>query len=248
MKNFFGWLRDLPDQRDKLYKVEFRKEIRKQKKLPVKVDLTNKMPPVYSQAPLGSCTAQAIAGAIQYLQPTFMPSRLFIYYNERVMIGTVNEDSGAHIRDGIKTIVRDGVCRERYWKYFPEKLKIKPPEWCYTIAEYDQITEYYRITNLQEMKSSLARGYPVIFGFAVYEGINNKKVIKTGELNMPKPNERMMGGHAVLAVGYDDKRKRLIVRNSWGDTWGKKGYFTMPYDYVTGGLSSDFWVVCKKEI
>jgi len=248
MKHFFGWLRDLPDQRDKLYKIEFRKEIQTLKKLPSFVNLTDKMPPVYAQGELGSCTAQAIAGAIQYLQKDFMPSRLFIYYNERVMINTVKEDSGAIIRDGIKSVVRDGVCHEKYWKYKIKNFKRKPYIWCYINAEKNQITEYYRIKTIKEMKSCLAMGYPFIFGFAVYEGIDNPKVIKTGELNMPKPEERMMGGHAVLAVGYDDKRKRFIVRNSWGIKWGKKGYFTMPYDYVDGELSSDFWMIKQKEL
>jgi C1A family cysteine protease len=83
-----------------------------------------------------------------------------------------------------------------------------------------------------------------VFGFSVYESFESATVAKSGVLNMPKPGERQVGGHAVCAVGYDDAAKRVLVRNSWGPAWGKKGYFTMPYDYVANrNLSDDFWTV-----
>jgi C1A family cysteine protease len=181
-------------------------------------------------------------------------SRLFIYYNERVIEHTVNEDSGAMIRDGIKTLAKQGVCPESMWPYNISKFKNKPAPKCYAEGLKHQILAYYRINTLQELKTSIAAGFPVTFGFSVYESFMTDRVAKTGIVYMPKWYEQLMGGHAVLAVGYDDNMKiqknkgAVIVRNSWGTSWGDKGYFYMPYPYINDrNLSDDFWQITKQE-
>jgi C1A family cysteine protease len=248
-KAVYGWLPDLPDQRDHLYGV-----VRKiPAKLPAKVDLRPGCSPVEDQQELGSCTANALAGALEYLMKKDKVkyadlSRLFIYYNERVIEGSVRADSGAMIRDGIKTLAKQGACREKSWPYDVTKFAKKPPKTCYTEALDYQILSYARINTIDEMRACLADGFPVVFGFSVYDGFESQKVARTGILEMPGKGERLLGGHAVLAVGYDDASKRLIVRNSWGPKWGTKGYFSMPYGYVTDrNLSDDFWTVRRGE-
>ena len=245
--SWYGWRPDLPDFRDKFYKIEI--GLVPEEVLPVSVDLRPKISKIYSQGALGSCTAQAIVGAIQYIQPEFLGSRLFLYYNERKIIGTIKEDSGAMLRDGIKSVVKDGICPEDMWKYIIQNFTNKPTRKCYKSAEKNQITKYLRITNLQQMKSCLSQGFPFVFGFSVYESFESEEVAKTGIVNMPKPDESMVGGHAVLAVGYDDKRQVIIVKNSWGRVWGDKGYFTMPYEYISNkNLANDFWTIRAKEL
>jgi C1A family cysteine protease len=171
-------------------------------------------------------------------------SRLFIYYNERAMEGTINDDAGAMIRDGVKSLVKLGVCSEKNWPYKSAKFTNKPPAACYKEASDHQVTSYHRIISLQQMRQCLAEGYPFVFGFSVYEAFESDAVAKTGKLNLPKPSEKQLGGHAVMAVGYDDSAKRVLVRNSWGADWGIKGYFTMPYDYISdGNLADDLWTI-----
>jgi len=243
----YGWIPDLPDHRDLVYSAPRAVT----KKLPAKTDLRPQCPPVYDQGELGSCTANAIGAAHQFEQlkqekvKAFVPSRLFIYYNERAIEGTVDEDSGAMIRDGIKTIAKQGVCPEPDWAYNLAKYRTKPPKKCYTEALQNQALTYYAVRqDLTEMKGCLASGYPFVFGFSVYESFESATVAKTGKASMPKPKEKQLGGHAVMAVGYDDAQKRFIVRNSWGTQWGLKGYFTLPYEYLLSqGLAADFWTV-----
>jgi C1A family cysteine protease len=237
----------LPDQRDHLYAAASAILA----KLPPKKDLRSGCPPVYDQGQLGSCTANAIAGAVQFDQknqslPIFAPSRLFVYYNERDAEGSVSSDSGAAIRDGIKSIVNLGVCPESEWPYDIQKFADKPTPKCYQDALKCTAIGYQRLvsTNLNQLKGCIASGYPFVFGFTVYDGFESPDVAKTGVLNMPGPAEKVQGGHAVLAVGYDDSSQRFTVRNSWGSDWGIKGYFTMPYAYMTSAsLTDDFWTV-----
>jgi len=244
-QNLRGWIPDLPDHRDLLYAA-----IREAPaKLPKAVDLSTVMSPVENQGDLGSCTANALAGSLEFMElkageKLVDLSRLFIYYNERAIEGSIKTDSGAMLRDGIKTLSKEGVCSETKWPYELSKFSKKPSAACYREAAKHTIASYYRLLTLKDMRTCLAEGYPFVFGFSVYEGFQSTKVAKTGVLDMPKLSERMIGGHAVCAVGYDDKAKRIIVRNSWGTTWGIKGYFTMPYDYVADrNLSDDFWTI-----
>jgi C1A family cysteine protease len=243
----YGWVRNLPDQRDHLYSAP----LLTLPVLPDKVDLRSQCPPVYNQGELGSCTANALAAAFQFGElkekekDPFIPSRLFIYYNERVLEHTVSSDSGAQLRDGMKTLAKQGVCPETDWPYDPAKFAAKPPQKCFIEAVDHRATQYQRLVqNLTQMKGCLATGFPFVLGFTVYESFESPEVARTGIVPMPGTGEAVVGGHAVMAVGYDEPNRVFIVRNSWGDGWGMKGYFTMPYAYLTqSDLSSDFWTV-----
>jgi C1A family cysteine protease len=220
--------------------------------LPPSFDLRPQCPQeVYDQGQLGSCTGNAIAGAIEFDQmkqqavDIFTPSRLFIYYNERVIENTVNSDSGAQIRDGIKTVANQGACHETIWPYDIAKFRTKPNKAAVKDGAKHTAVLYQRlIQSLTQMRGCLAAGYPFVFGFTVYESFEGPDVAKTGIASYPASGEKVVGGHAVLAVGYDDASQRFIVRNSWGPKWGMKGYFTIPYNYLTtDNLSDDFWTI-----
>ena len=244
----YGWIPDYPDQRDKLYYKVMPPSL----DLPSSVDLRPFCPPVEDQGELGSCTAQALVGALEFLElkelrdqglkPPFPDySRLQLYYDERI---NKNADTGAQLRNGIKTLALRGVANEKLWPYTISKFKVKPPPAVYADALKHQILKYYRITTQNEMQTCLAKGYPFVFGFAVYESFESDQVAKTGVVPMPKMSERALGGHAVMGVGYNNKDKRFIVRNSWGTNWGLKGYFTIPYAYLTNpNLADDFWAI-----
>ena len=243
--SWYGWLPDRPDQRDMYYSAIAAPP----KKLPSSVDLRPACSSVENQGQLGSCTANALVGNLEFLEkktgkPATDLSRLFIYYNERALEGNVDQDSGAMIRDGIKTLAKQGVCDEGRWPYVTTKFSVKPPAACYKQGLQHQITSYHRVVTLQEMRMCLAEGYPFVFGFTVYESFESPAVAKTGRLNLPKPSEKSLGGHAVMAAGYDDATKRFLIRNSWGTDWGMKGYFTIPYAYLDNrNLSDDFWTI-----
>ena len=245
----YGWVPDLPDHRDHLYWAVRHVPAA----LPTRVDLRHTCSKVEDQGVLGSCTANALAGALEYLEkkdkaPCTDLSRLFIYYNERVIGHTTMSDSGAMLRAGIKTLARLGVCTEKRWPYAISRFAKKPGPDTYKEAIEHQITSYHRILTLKEMRSCLAEGFPFVFGFTVYESFESGKTARTGTADIPHPDERLIGGHAVMAVGYDDKDRRFIVRNSWGEQWGMKGYFTMPYAYVADrDLSDDFWTIRRAE-
>ena len=205
----------------------------------------------------GNCTANSIAGAIEFdqlkqqLPKVWIPSRLFIYYGERKIEGTISQDAGAEIRDGIKFVAANGVCPESLWTYSDDGIKFaqKPPNNCYQVALKNKIQSYQSVPiNLPTVKQVLASGNLVCFGFNVYSGFESETVAKNGQLNIPVAGEQFLGGHAVSIVGYNDSWQRVIVRNSWGGSWGLAGYFTMPYGYLTGGNSdgpfcSDFWTI-----
>lgn len=247
----YGWIPDLPDRRDRIYEAP----LARLGPLPPRVDLRTTCPLVYNQGLLGSCTANAIAAALQFDQmrqqqsDIFVPSRLFIYYNERVMEGTVDEDAGAMIRDGIKSVAKLGAPHEALWPYVIAQFRARPSRPAYTDAELHQAVLYQRLIPARDqLKGCLADGYPFVFGFSVYESFETDTVATTGRVPMPKPTERLLGGHAVLAAGYDEKKRRFIVRNSWGQIWGMKGYFTMPYEFLLDpNLCDDFWRITLVE-
>ena len=245
----YGWRPDTPDHRDRVFQSTRRAVV-----LPDGVDLVPKMPPVWDQGDLGSCTSHALAAAFEYDQikqgvPHWTPSRLFIYYLERWIEHTIHEDAGAELRDGAKALAKYGVCDEALWPYNIDKFAVKPPLKSYKMAAQSQVLRYARVRQTEEdALQVLAQGYPVVFGFAVYSNIDKPEVAKSGILGMPGPKDQMEGGHAVVLVGYDRPRRRFLVRNSWGKAWGINGYFWMPFDYVLdSNLADDFWVLYTVE-
>jgi len=178
-------------------------------------------------------------------------SRLFQYYATRKIEGTVSEDAGATIRDAIKTGAVYGVADEAVWPYDITKFTMNPPAAIWTTAATHKVTSYHSIADgdTQSMKSVLASGFLIGFGFQVYDFFMSAEMAKKGVLPVPGPSEQLQGGHAVCLVGYDDSKKAFLVRNSWGTGWGLSGYFWMSYDYVANtALASDFWVVASAPI
>lgn len=239
----YGWIRDLPDYRDHYYTPPTMADI------PTSVDLRPMMPPVFDQGAIGSCTAQALAALLQYDEikqnkaDKSTPSRLFIYYNERVLQNTVNSDSGASMRIGIQCLNQFGFCEEPLWVYDIGKWRNKPNQTAYRKAITERIASYARVNqDILSIKTALAAGTPIAFGFVVYSNFEDPAVAKSGLA--PMPGGSMLGGHAVLAVGYDDADQTVWVRNSWGPGWGIGGYFKMPYAYISNpNLAADFWTI-----
>jgi C1A family cysteine protease len=246
----YGWNPDIPDGRDLMYAAPTQVVT----KLPPGVDLRAQCPGVYDQGQLGSCTANAIAAALEFDQmkqkeDAFTPSRLFIYYNERVIEGSVDSDSGAQIRDGVKSVNQQGAPPETDWPYDITKFKDQPPKQAYDDAKKHESVLYQRLTRtLPQLQGCLAEGYPFVCGIVVYESFESQDVASNGQVPLPKSGEQQIGGHAVMAVGYDESQQRFIMRNSWGMSWGMSGYFTLPYPYLLQGtLSSDFWTIRSVE-
>ncbi|HEX3778546.1 MAG TPA: C1 family peptidase [Pseudonocardiaceae bacterium] len=256
----YGWVADLPDHRDRVRTAAPETLAH----LPAAADLSTDpaMPPIYDQQQIGSCTANGIGAAVEYEMrkqnlADFMPSRLFIYYNERAMEKSVGSDSGAQIRDGVRSVAKQGVCPEAEWPYDGEAANSdgswpaghragqKPTSACYAAASGTEAVVYERVPQqADQIKAVLAGGTPVVFGFTVYASFESRQVAETGTVPMPSRDEEQLGGHCVVAVGYDDAIQRWICRNSWGTGWGKGGLFTLPYAYLTDSrLSSDFWTV-----
>lgn len=251
----YGWIPDLPDHRD----VPYCAKPGALRALPPAVDLRDTLGnvPCYDQGELGSCTANAIAGALEFdeiaqAEAAIMPSRLFIYYNERAMEGTVDSDAGAMIRDGIKSVATLGNCPESQWPYSDDAsihgpFRQKPTDACYTAALERKALAYQRLArSVPLMKACLAEGFPFVYGFTVFESFEEPEKWQGNVMPMPAAEESVLGGHAVLAVGYDDARQVFIVRNSWGTGWGDAGYFYVPYLFMAHGdpvYASDFWTV-----
>ena len=238
----FHWVKDKPDDRDYSYVMSNRGQ-------QDVVDLRPFCTPVESQGSLGSCTGQAIAGAIELLnnrnrKPTDV-SRLFIYYYERAMLGTINYDSGAYIRDGIKVTNKQGAPLERLWPYNIREFKNKPNVLAITDGLKRKVSRYERVSNHDGCLDAINNGFPVVIGFMVYQSFMSQAVARTGMMTYPNiRRERLLGGHAVLLVGYDKAKQHYIVRNSWGTNWGDKGYFYMPFKVVQDSrMSSDFWII-----
>lgn len=248
-QNNYNWKRDIKDTRDHQFAPRLGAA-----SLPTKVDLRPNCSPVEDQGDIGSCTGNAIASVIEYLyrkaKRTVDVSRLFIYYEERLLEGTIGYDSGAYIRDGIKVVNKKGAPLESYWPYVERKFTYKPTQTAYTDALKRKAIAYQRVADFNGVKSAVAQGYPVVIGFDVYASFESEEVARTGQ--MPYPNtatEELLGGHAVVIVGYDDSTQKFIVRNSWGSSWGDKGYFYMPYQVIKNtSMSEDFWIVTSVQI
>ena len=245
----YGWTKDEEDLRDYAFVPKFAAAA-----LPPAVDLSAQPyePPIFDQRPLQSCSAHALSAMVQFVRakegmPPLVPSRLFIYYNERLMANQVASDTGATIRNGIKTIVKVGVCAEDLWPYDALKYAAEPPKACYDAAEPHRAMTYSRISGgLNDLKSCLAEGYPFVFGMSVFKEFGTSEVAGTGMLPMPQDGEAPLGGHAVTAVGYDAAANTFKVRNSIGTWWGMRGYFTVPQAFMDSRrCTDDFWTIRK---
>lgn len=267
-----GWERDLPDFRDYVPEAPEVKAVLAKSQplkaakntLPKSVDLRQWCSPIEDQGNLGSCTANAGVGLVEYFQRRAFGkhldgSRLFIYKATRNLLRWTG-DRGAYLRDTMKALVLFGVPPETYWPYKISKFDDEPPAFCYAFGQSFQAIKYYRLDPpgalpskaLSSVRQSLAAGLPSMFGFSVYSsmpGLNEG----TGDIPMPKPGDKLEGGHAVAAVGYDDGKKigkekgALLIRNSWGTAWGERGYGWLPYAYVEEGLAVDFWSLVQAE-
>lgn len=252
----YGLIKDKKDSRDHIYEPRVGLLA-----IPSHVDMRHMFSQVENQGDLGSCTSNsAVGGAFEFLQlkeiaamtplsavfgPTFTNcSRLFHYYNERELMGTENEDSGASIRDSVKVLATKGVCAETMWPYKVARYKDKPPPRCYTQAIAHRISQYARCTSITSIRNAIANGFPVLIGIDIYESFETEAVAKSGMVPMPAPGEELLGGHALCIAGYDDATQKFIVRNSWGSAWGAAGYCYIPYTYLTKH-GSDFWTISK---
>ncbi len=272
-----GWIPDYPDFRDYTEETGEIKSILGTPKspagraLPAAVDLRQWCSPIEDQGNLGSCTAHAGVGIIEYYERKAFgrhldTSRLFLYKVTRNLM-KLKGDTGAYLRKTMGAMVLFGVPPEEYWPYTDnEKLFDKePPAFCYAFAQNYQTLKYFRHDPpkikpedlLGRLKTYLSKGHPAMFGFTVYNSIEQAE--KDGKIPFPSPRERIEGGHAVVAMGFDDKMKiknrygkvettgAFLIRNSWGKDWGEGGYGWLPYDYVLKGLAEDFWSILKKE-
>jgi C1A family cysteine protease len=211
------------------------------------VDLRDKMPMIYDQGKIGSCTANALCSIFEYDNRNFTGSRLFLYYNERALINETNEDNGAYISDGIKSLEKDGICEEKEWAYVSENVLIKPSERAYINAKNNFVIEALNINNdLKTIKEWLDKNEPITIGISIYSNFMNNK---SGVISLPTENDKFLGGHAVVICGYNDYQEIFILRNSWGNYWGDKGYFYLPYSYITNNnLCGDLWIITKSKI
>lgn len=236
---------DLDRYRDVISKTQKPQSLPRQGMLPGKVDLRNVCAPVYDQGELGSCTAFAIAKGLretlqrQRNEAQTPLSALFFYYEERKLMGTVGEDSGATIADGMAVLAKKGAAPEADWPYKEAKFTVKPSEQAYANAPRFKAKKTYHLASLEDVKTSLANRNAVALGFEVYSSFD--KIGKNGMMPVPTESEKIQGGHAVLAVGYDDAKQVLIVRNSWGAGWADKGYFYMPYKFAASKHVDEYW-------
>ena len=243
-----GWNPQRPDHRDKVFPL-----LSLPMGLPKRYDMGPGMPPVYDQGRLGSCTANAATAAVQYTEQELTGksrpsmSRLYTYYWTRFIEGHTGTDSGATIRDTFKSLNRYGYCFEKLWPY--TNRFVDAP----SVAAMAQADKHHLLTQvnyssvpqqLGALRQVLAAGHPIVYGFTVYESFMSAQVRTTGLVPLPGKHEKVLGGHAVCLVGYDDDAEDFIVRNSWGRSWGQDGYCRVPYAFILNqGLCTDFWTV-----
>ena len=213
-----------------------------------KIDLRNNFLVNYNQENLESCTANAICSIFNYYDNNFLGSRLFLYYNERILGNSVNSDSGAKLEDGINALLIYGLCDENEWCYDIKKYKIQPPISCYINGLINKNIKYLCLDNtLENIKNCLINKNPIYIGIAIYESFEDINVYITGIVKMPDPNEKFLGGHAIVICGFDDEKNIFICKNSWGCKWGNNGYFYIPYEYIINEyLATDIWIIMKK--
>jgi C1A family cysteine protease len=242
-----GYVPDVHDERD------FERFFDTAVLVPSKVSLRAKFSGVYDQLNLGSCTANAAAAVYDFVRKNVLgkkflgPSRLWIYYYERALEGTISTDSGAQVRDSLKVLHKYGVPAESLWKYIVSKFAAKPSVAATAAAPLNEALVYARVQQTAAaMKHILASGLPILIGFTCYPGLESADTAKTGILPMPGKGEQSIGGHAVVIVGYDliGGKPYWEVRNSWGKAWGDHGYFWVPEEYFTDkDLASDLWAL-----
>lgn len=247
----YGWTPSPPDHRDVMYAAPAHLMAAE---LPRVVSLRSKfaMEP-FNQGALGSCGPNSAAGDIVIAQGNDgltqikTPSRQFIYWVTRSLMGTVNEDSGVNNRAMLKALNQYGWCDEELCPYQINRFTVRPSEQAFSQAVARRIVAYLRVQqDLQTMKACLAGGDPFIYGFSVYASFESPQTSNTGVVPMPTAGEKLLGGHDVLIIGYDDVREAFEFRNSYGVEWGDGGHGWMPYRYATNAnLSSDFWTVQK---
>lgn len=260
-KHHKGWRPDLPDKRDRYYHNSMHFHADSKAPRPTSIDLRNgNMPPVEDQGQLGSCTAFGSLAAYNFahhLQGSgfLEPSHLFAYYNARMLEGTVNEDSGATIRDAVKAIAKFGAVPESELPYIIAKFKHKPSAHLYTEGAKHLAIQYLRVESdqrkggLTHLQACLAAGYPVIFGSTLYDSFENPGPDADGMIPMPQPEEGVLGGHCQLICGYDNHKQAFLVRNSWGESWALQGYEWIPYAYILDtDYTSDCWTLRKIEV
>jgi C1A family cysteine protease len=244
---------DLPDQRDRIYKRARHFFGLLAVRPPPAADLHAQLPPAaapYDQKSIGSCTGNGNARALAFAHwkatgEWLNPSRLMIYYLERFIEGTIGQDAGAQIRDGMKAMAKWGACLETLWPYIVSKFKAKPSAAAYADAATRKITSYHRVLTLDDVKACIGiDGFPVVFGFTVYESFEGEETARTGIIAMPQPHEKVLGGHCMVIDQYDDATGMLSGPNSWSPRWGDAGRFHMPYAFFQKrGLVSDKWTV-----
>lgn len=256
-----NWNPQLPDLRDLKYNRKFTKFLPRKLSLPAKVDLRNVDSPIFDQGQEGSCTANASAGMAdfleikkglsanphlnpeEYISGKFTPaSRAFVYWCERAFMGDTGEDNGAYVRTSAQVFSQKGACSEPTWPYGPDTLYPEPPTAAWAEAAGHKIVSYQALQTTTDMLDCLASGYPFIFGVTLYGSFESQYTAETGVVTIPSMFESPIGGHALCAVGYDQKEEIFIVRNSWGTGWGDNGYCYFPFAYLANqDLASDFW-------
>ena len=246
-----GWKPSRPDHRDQLRKLQPPGTTPPASFLDMSVKLVPALG-VYDQGTVGDCTANMGLAAFRWLYwkagvtniPQF--SRFYQYAKTRYDEGTpLTEDSGASIRDAVAALHLHGACPEALWPSTDDALgwQQAPTPECDGAAQQHETLSYHPLYTLTEIKQQIANWWPVCFGFSVPESFMSAQVAQTGVALYPGKNEQMVGGHAVLAIGYDDAKGGVLCLNSWGPDWGLAGTFYLPYGYFTDGLASDFWVM-----